>query len=87
MHGLNREDDTLPRRFTEEPLAVYDFDTDPDTDEVHRSESPIATGIIHDWDAMLDRYYELRGWDEQGHPLPETLTRLGLQDVYRRQGD
>jgi aldehyde:ferredoxin oxidoreductase len=29
--------------------------------------------------AMLDGYYRLRGWDrETGHPLPETLQRLGL---------
>ena len=77
-HGFDRKDDILPRRFTEEPLDVYDYETDPDSDEVRRSASPIVTGMIHDWDAMLDRYYELRGWDEQGHPLPETLARLGL---------
>ena len=77
-HGFDRKDDILPRRFTEEPLDVYEYETDPDSDEVRRSASPIVTGRIHDWDAMLDRYYELRGWDEQGHPLPETLARLGL---------
>ncbi len=86
LHGLNREDDMLPLRFTEEPLAVYDFETDPDSDEVHRSASPIATGKIHDWNAMLDRYYKLRGWDDQGHPSPETLTRLGLQDTSLGKG-
>jgi aldehyde:ferredoxin oxidoreductase len=77
-HGFDRKDDILPRRFTEEPLDVYEYETDPDSDEVRRSASPIVTGTIHDWDAMLDRYYELRGWDAQGHPLPETLSRLGL---------
>jgi aldehyde:ferredoxin oxidoreductase len=78
-HGFDRKDDILPRRFTEEPLDVYEYETDPDSDEVRRSASPIVTGRIHDWDAMLDRYYELRGWDEQGHPLPETQSRLGLK--------
>ncbi|MBU1662904.1 MAG: aldehyde ferredoxin oxidoreductase family protein, partial [Chloroflexi bacterium] len=78
MHGFGRKDDTLPQRFTTEPLDVYEYEAVPDSDEDRRSESPIATGIIHDWDAMLDRYYELRGWDENGHPLPQTLTRLGL---------
>ena len=78
LHGFGRKDDTLPQRFTAEPLAVYEYEADPDSDEARRSESPIATGIIHDWDAMLDRYYELRGWDENGHPLPETLTKLEL---------
>jgi len=87
LHGLNREDDMLPLRFTEEPLDVYDFETDSDSDEVHRSASPIATGKIHDWNAMLDRYYKLRGWDEQGHPSSETLVRLGLQDISLGQGD
>jgi len=27
---------------------------------------------------MLDRYYALRGWDDQGRPLPSTLAGLGL---------
>jgi len=27
---------------------------------------------------MLPRYYELRGWDEEGRPTPETLKALGL---------
>ena len=27
---------------------------------------------------MIDEYYEHHGWDEQGVPTPETLTRLGL---------
>ena len=31
-------------------------------------------------DSMLDRYYELRGWDKRtGVPLPETLRKLGLE--------
>ena len=27
---------------------------------------------------MLAEYYELRGWDTDGRPKPETLKRLGL---------
>jgi aldehyde:ferredoxin oxidoreductase len=27
---------------------------------------------------MLKRYYRLRGWDEEGIPLPETLQRLSI---------
>ncbi|WP_169717881.1 hypothetical protein SPSIL_039870 [Sporomusa silvacetica DSM 10669] len=30
--------------------------------------------------AMLDRYYKLVGWDEDGVPTTETLLRLGLDD-------
>ncbi|MBA7716242.1 hypothetical protein ES703_125310 [subsurface metagenome] len=29
-------------------------------------------------DPMLDEYYELRGWDENGIPTKETLNRLNL---------
>jgi aldehyde:ferredoxin oxidoreductase len=36
---------------------------------------------------LMDRYYRLRGWDvETGHPLPETLHRLGLDDVAEELG-
>ena len=29
-------------------------------------------------DEMLTRYYEVRGWDEQGRPTEEKLRELGL---------
>ncbi len=31
-----------------------------------------------DLDRLLDMYYLSRGWDSEGHPLPETLERLAL---------
>ncbi|MGD1997184.1 MAG: aldehyde ferredoxin oxidoreductase family protein [Anaerolineae bacterium] len=31
-----------------------------------------------DLEPMLEEYYQLRGWDEEGQPASETLTRLGL---------
>jgi aldehyde:ferredoxin oxidoreductase len=34
---------------------------------------------LHDFEAMLDRYYCLRGWDSNGIPKPETIQRLGLE--------
>lgn len=34
------------------------------------------------WEQVRRRYYELMGWDpETGHPLPETLERLGLKTL------
>jgi aldehyde:ferredoxin oxidoreductase len=30
---------------------------------------------------MLSWYYELRGWDQNGIPTPETLKRLGLKGI------
>lgn len=32
-------------------------------------------------EALLDRYYDARGWDERGRPTEETLARLGLDDI------
>ncbi|HEY85532.1 MAG TPA: aldehyde ferredoxin oxidoreductase family protein [Chloroflexi bacterium] len=78
--GLSRADDQLPRRFTEERAPLYEFETDPDTGEVNRSEEPIRYGLIEDFDAMLNRYYDLRGWSRDGVPTEETLRRLGLKE-------
>lgn len=38
-----------------------------------------AQGQISKIDEMLDRYYDLRGWNEEGKPRPETLQALGLE--------
>jgi aldehyde:ferredoxin oxidoreductase len=78
--GLSRADDCLPARFTSEPLPVYAFDRDRDTQEVKPSPQPVHVGTLRDFEAMLDRYYRLRGWDEDGVPTPQTLARLGLED-------
>jgi len=72
--GLSRADDRLPDRFTSEPLEVHACDCDEATGE------PVHTGLLHDFDGLLDRYYRLRGWDENGVPTPETLHRLGLDE-------
>lgn len=35
-----------------------------------------------DWEHMMDRYYELMGWDRKtGKPQPETIKRLELEDA------
>jgi len=31
---------------------------------------------------LLNRYYELRGWDENGVPGKERLQRLGLEEYW-----
>lgn len=33
---------------------------------------------MEEYDRLLDKYYEMRGWDANGVPLPETLRVLGL---------
>ena len=62
--GISRKDDYLPKRLSEEPLKT----------------GPAKGHLItrEDQDKMLDEYYELRGWDDQGIPTPETLKRVGL---------
>ncbi len=59
--GLTRVDDTLPKRFLEDPLK----------------EGP-AQGRVVDLETMLEEYYFVRGWDEEGVPKLETLKRLRL---------
>jgi aldehyde:ferredoxin oxidoreductase len=37
-----------------------------------------AKGLVNGLDKMLPEYYELRGWNAEGVPKADTLTRLGL---------
>jgi aldehyde:ferredoxin oxidoreductase len=61
--GIGRKDDTLPRRFTEEPLPPG---------------NP-SEGAVVELDAMLDEYYRARGWDvATGLPTDGKLRELGL---------
>jgi len=64
--GFSRKDDTLPERYFKEPTPIG---------------LPIAKGKKIDRDRfekMLDEYYALHGWDENGVPKKETLERLDL---------
>jgi aldehyde:ferredoxin oxidoreductase len=75
--GFNRKDDNLPRRFTTEEMPIYANERDPETGKTILGKQ-IGTAIIQDLDAMLDRYYQLRNWDEMGKPKPEKLQELDL---------
>lgn len=60
----NRDADTLPYRVMHEPIP----------------EGP-SEGMYcppEELDSMLTEYYEFRGWDENGIPTEETLSRLDL---------
>jgi aldehyde:ferredoxin oxidoreductase len=85
-HGLSRADDRLPRRFTEERAPLYDFEPDAETGAMRQSAEPLRYGLIEDFEAMLDRYYDLRGWSRDGVPTVETLERLGLEDCLAELG-
>ena len=64
--GLRREDDWLVDRYFDEPTPLG---------------LEIARNKVLDrekFKRMIDEYYALHGWDENGVPRPETLKRLGL---------
>ena len=65
--GLGRKDDTLPKRMRTEPL--------------HTGEAEGEGQKVRHQDEFLDRYYELRGWSQEGVPSPEKLKALGLDNI------
>jgi len=65
--GFTRKDDTLPKRMFTEPLKGGIRDGE----------------VIRKPDAIIDEYYDARGWDREGVPTKATLARLGLEEVDR----
>jgi aldehyde:ferredoxin oxidoreductase len=76
--GFDRSDDYLPKRFTTQEMPLYANVVDPETGKTMLGEQ-IGSAIIEDFDAMLDRYYQLRTWDEQGRPQLKKIQALGLE--------
>jgi aldehyde:ferredoxin oxidoreductase len=62
--GVRRKDDVLPWRVMHEPI--------PDGPSAGAHCPPEELGL------MLDRYYALRGWDDDGVPTPARLAALDL---------
>ncbi len=65
--GFGRKDDALPARFFKEPLKTLGDDVPPIKEDV--------------FEKMMDEFYALRGWDENGVPTKETLEKYGLDGV------
>ncbi|MCX7912818.1 MAG: aldehyde ferredoxin oxidoreductase C-terminal domain-containing protein, partial [Dehalococcoidales bacterium] len=63
--GFTRKDDTFPRRIMTEPIRAG------------ASRGQLISQA--DLDAMLDEYYEARGWDKNGVPTAEKLKELGIR--------
>jgi aldehyde:ferredoxin oxidoreductase len=63
--GISRKDDTLPKRYFEEPIP----------------EGPAKGCAIDKkgFDSMLDENYRLHGWGKDGIPAKRTLKRLRIQ--------
>ena len=60
--GLTRKDDTLPKRYFDDPMPLGV----PKGHHIDRKE----------FDAMLSRYYKLRGWDEAGMLAPSRVEEI-----------
>jgi aldehyde:ferredoxin oxidoreductase len=50
----------------------------PERTTIEPARGGAADGQVADISQMLEEYYALRGWDQFGVPLPQTLARLGL---------
>ncbi|MFX1573403.1 MAG: aldehyde ferredoxin oxidoreductase family protein [Promethearchaeota archaeon] len=65
--GFSRKDDTLPERYFKEATPIG---------------LPRVKGIKIDkekFENMLDEYYTLHGWNNNGVPTTETLQKLGIE--------
>lgn len=68
--GASRGDDVLPKRFWEP--------------QSHGPREGMISYISkEDFDACLDHFYDLRGWDKSGKPTDETLELLGLTEIVK----
>jgi aldehyde:ferredoxin oxidoreductase len=65
--GLARSQDTLPARNLSQPL---------------QGAGP-AKGHVVELDPMLDEYYALMGWDQNGVPTPQQLKELQLDQLLK----
>ena len=65
--GFGRKDDKLPDRFF--------------NDKVLYGPTEGETLSKSAFEKELDRYYDVRGWDQDGRPMKNTLRRLGLENI------
>ncbi|MEE9540401.1 MAG: aldehyde ferredoxin oxidoreductase C-terminal domain-containing protein, partial [Candidatus Thorarchaeota archaeon] len=67
--GISRKDDILPERFWE-------------PQKHGPREGMIAFVDKADFEASLDKFYEVRGWDRTGRPTGDTINSLGLESIF-----
>jgi aldehyde:ferredoxin oxidoreductase len=70
--GFGRKEDQLPERVFRDPLT-----------------SGVAKGRTinrQDFEKMLNDYYEVRGWDENGIPTLKKCQEFGIEKYYRSLG-
>ena len=64
--GFDRSDDELPERLTT---------------TLERGPAEGNRVTESEFETMLEEYYDLRGWTDDGEPTAETLERLGIADL------
>ncbi|MBI4334025.1 MAG: aldehyde ferredoxin oxidoreductase family protein [Chloroflexi bacterium] len=64
--GIGRKEDSFPLRLTSEPLLKA---------------GPSEGLVLGNPDLMIDEYYKVRGWDQNGVPTAEKLRELGLEET------
>jgi aldehyde:ferredoxin oxidoreductase len=67
LEGISKKDDTLPPKVFEEPLK-----SGPGAGRVLRRE---------DFEVMLNDYYRIREWDDEGRPTMKKLKELQMDDI------
>ena len=66
LHGMKKEDERPSRRYGSIPV----------------NGPAKGKNIMEKWHWMLENYYSHMGWDPKtGKPLPETLKKLGLEEL------
>jgi aldehyde:ferredoxin oxidoreductase len=67
-HGMKKDDERTSKRYGSIPV-----------------DGPAkGKNIMEKWGEMLENYYTLMGWHpETGKPLPETLKKLGLEELIK----
>ena len=68
----------MEKMFNLEAGFTKDDDRLPKRLTTEPAEMGPAKGLVSGVPEMLPKYYEIRGWDTEGHPKAETKARLGL---------
>ena len=68
----------MEKMFNLEAGLTKDDDRLPKRLTTEPAEMGPAKGLVSGVPEMLPKYYEIRGWDIEGHPKAETKARLGL---------
>jgi aldehyde:ferredoxin oxidoreductase len=77
---------TLARLFNTREGLTRKEDTLPSRNLTEHMPSGPAKGHVVELDPMLDEYYALVGWDKNGVPTAEQLSKLGLEAILSANG-